>query len=278
MTERAEPLEIYVRYIKHMKKILFPFLFLCCATSCVTNKKIQLLQKDDVNKKDIQTDSVLRNYQLKKFDYKIQSNDILYVRFESFTSKDFDFFAKTSDPSAGNIAFVGGAQVVGDIVDDNGEIPFPVVGKVKVIGLTIFEIQELLQGLANKYLETPLVKVRLLNYRISFVGEVHKEGPIMLDNNRVTMIEALGRAGGFTELADRNSVKLIRQNGDKVDVVYLNFLDEDFINSPYYYVHQNDVIIAPPLRQRTFRKDFASNLSLALSAISLFLVIYSLTK
>ncbi len=246
--------------------------------SCVTNKKYQLLQKNDVNQKSLKTDSVFRNYEIKKFDYKIQANDILYVRFESLTSKDFDFFAKPGDGANANFAIVGGAQVVGDIVDDNGEIPFPVVGKVKVAGLTIFQIQEELQALANKYLEAPLVKVRLLNYRISFIGEVHREGPVILNNNRVTMMEALSQTGGFTDLADRNSVKLLRQNGDKIDVIYLNFLEEDFINSPYYYVHQNDIIIVPPLRQRTFRNYFTSNLSVVLSAVSLLLFVYTVSN
>lgn len=247
-------------------------------SSCVTNRRYQLLQKDDVNKRNIKSDSVFRQYEIEKFDYKIQTNDVLSIRFESLTTKEFDFFTKANDAGGGSLAQIGGAQIVGDLVDENGEIPFPVVGKVKVVGLTIFEIQDQLQVIANKYLEAPIVKVRLLNSRISFLGEFHKEGPIILNNNRVTMIEALSQAGGFTELADRTSVKLLRQNGDKVQVVYLNFLDEGFINSPYYYVHQNDVIIAPPLKQRPFRNYFSTNVSLIVSAVTIVFLIYSLSK
>lgn len=246
--------------------------------SCVTNKKFQLMQKNDVNKQNIASDSVVRKYTLEPFDYKIQTNDILSVRFESLTPKEYDFLSKGLDPIAGNAAFVGGALLIGDLVDPNGEIPFPVVGKVKVAGLSVYEAQEYLQTIANKYLESPIVKVRLLNYRFTILGEVNKEGVVTINNNRVNLLEGLGLAGGITDLADKSSVKLLRQNGEKTEIIYLNLLDENFINSPYYYIHQNDVVIVPALKQRPFRKYFGQNLSLILSSISLFVIVLTYTK
>ncbi|MCA6405616.1 MAG: polysaccharide biosynthesis/export family protein, partial [Cytophagales bacterium] len=199
--------------------------------SCVTNKKYQMMQKNDVNKQNMPSDSVFRKYSIEPFDYKIQTNDILSVRFESLTPKEYDFLSKGADPNAAN-PFVGGALLLGDLVDENGEMPFPVVGQVKVIGMTVYEIQDYLQKIANQYLESPIVKVRLLNYRITFLGEVNREGSITLNNNRVTMLEAIGLAGGLTDLADKTSIKLIRQKGNDTEVVYLNVLDENFIQSP----------------------------------------------
>ncbi len=247
-------------------------------SSCVTNKKFQLLQKNDVNKQRMPSDTVLRRYTLEDFDYKIQTNDILSVRFESLSPKEFDFLSKGMDPVAGNAAFIGGALLVGDLVDERGEIPFPVVGKIKVAGMTVFEIQEYLQKAANQYLESPIVKVRLLNYRFTVIGEVNKEGTITMNNNRVSMLEAIGLAGGMTDLADKSSVKLIRQNGNQTKVVYLNLLDESFMNSPYFFIHQNDVLIVPALKQRPFRKYFGQNLSLIISSLSLFVIVLTYTK
>ena len=245
--------------------------------SCVTNKKFQLMQKNDVNKQNMPSDSVFRKYSIEPFDYKIQTNDILSVRFESLTPKEYDFLSKGADPNAAN-PFVGGALLLGDLVDENGEMPFPVVGKVKVIGMTVYEIQDYLQKIANQYLESPIVKVRLLNYRITFLGEVNREGVVTLNNNRVTMLEAIGLAGGLTDLADKTSIKLIRQKGNDTEVVYLNVLDENFIQSPYYYVYQNDILIVPALRQRPFRKYFGQNISLIISSISLLLIVLNYTR
>ena len=236
-----------------------------------------MMQKGDVNKSNLPPDSVMRQYGVEKFDYKIQTNDIISVRFESLSPKEYDFLAvQTANPAANGQ--IGGALLIGDLVDEEGKIPFPAVGKVKVAGMTIFQAQDTLQSIANRYLESPIVKVRLLNYRITFLGEVNKEGVVTINNNRVNMLEAIGLAGGLTDLADKTDLKLIRQKGDRTEVVYLNLQDENFINSPYYYVYQNDIIVAPALKQRPFRKYFGQNLSLLISSLSLLLIVLTYTK
>jgi polysaccharide export outer membrane protein len=245
-------------------------------SSCIPNKKITLLQKNDVNVKGLPKDSIVRTYAVDSFHYKIQSGDLLHIRFESLTAKEFDILANpVQQPiNSGNVATL----LIGELVDNNGEIPFPVIGKVKVAGLTVFEIQEKLQGLATEYLQTPLVKVRLINYRVTFLGEVKNEGTMVFDNHRVNMLEAISRMGGLSELADRSNVKLIRQHEGKTEVVYINLLEEEFLKSPYYYVYQNDVIIVPALKQRPFRRYFGENLALVVSSISLILLTINLTK
>jgi polysaccharide export outer membrane protein len=267
-------------FMRHPYALFFALLLFSLA-SCVENRKVLFLQKNDLEKKGHLRDTSARSYNLKNFDYRIQTNDIISVRYQSLTAKEFDFMAmQNTQNSTGTMTSNGQASplLLGELVDDKGEIPMPVVGKVKVAGLTVFEIQDKLQALANQYLESPIVKVRLLNYRITILGEVNKEGSITLPNNRVSMMEAIGLAGGLNELADREHVKLIRQTGSKTEVHYINLLKEDFLTSPYYYVYQNDILVVPPLKQRPFRLYFGPNLSVILSSVSVLLLVFTLSK
>lgn len=261
-----------------MKKLLRLLLVVAISFlfGCVPNRKYVYLQKDDLRKKSLPIDTVVRQYELDTFDYRIQSNDILSVRFESMTPEKYDFLAQAGTGNAMNQ--LANALIIGELVDEKGEIAFREIGKVKVAGFTVFQVQEKLQSLANQYLDGPVVKVRLLNYRFTILGEANKEGTIVLNNNRVSMLEAIGQAGGLTDLADRKNVKLLRQREGKTEVLYLNLLDENLMNSPYFYVYQNDVIIVPSLRQRPFRRYFGQNLSLLVSTISLLLLAINLSQ
>lgn len=246
-------------------------------SSCVTNRKYVYLQKEDLYK-DTPKDTSVRSYSIDKFDYRIQTNDLVSVTFESLSPKEFDIFSSSNEPQGTVNLAQGSALFEGELVDENGQIPFPVVGKVKIAGLTIFEIQDTLQNIASRYLESPVVKARLINYRITILGEVNREGSVNLYNNRVTLLEAIGLAGGLTDLGDKSNVKLIRQRNSQTEVVYLNLLDEEFIRSPYFYVYQNDVLIVPALKQRPYRKYFGQNLALVVSSLSLLLLTINLIQ
>jgi polysaccharide export outer membrane protein len=247
--------------------------------SCVQNKKIVYLQKDDLMRKDLVKDSVVREYRIDLFEYRLQTNDIINVDFNSLTPEEFDIFAKENEQAGGAMnATQGNALLFGYLIDDSGEIPLPVIGKVKVAGLTVFEAQDMLQDLAAKYLESPTVKVRLLNFRFTILGEVNRQGTIVLPNNQVTLLEAIGQAGGLSDMADRSIIKILRQKGGEVEVQYINLLDENFVNSPYYYINQNDVLIVPALRQRPYQNYFGKNLALMISSLSLLLLVISLIQ
>ena len=245
-------------------------------SSCVTNKKYTLLQKDDVNVKDLPKDTIIRSYDIVNYDYRIQPEDNISVRFESLTPEEYDIFNRNMEQQQNQNLNQGNAILIGELVDPQGEISYPVIGKVKVAGLTVYEVQNKLQQLADQYLESPVVKVRLINFRFTILGEAKREGTVVMANNRVHYIEAIGLAGGLTDLADKRNIKLIRQIDGKAQVMYLNLLDENFLASPEYFVHQNDILIVPALRQRPYQTYFGKNLSLVISSLSLLLITITL--
>lgn len=265
-------------FLPFMKTIVYALLVLLVAASCVSNKKFVYLQHDDVNQRDLVIDSVVRDYSFDSFDYRIQPEDILSIRFESLTPKEYDFFVRETPIGGQQLSQQANPLLIGELVDNQGEVPFPVIGKVRVAGLTVYEAQEMLQRLASQYLENPIVKVRLINFRITVLGEVNQEGTITLTNNRVNMLEAIGLAGGLTDLADKSNVKLIRMREGKAEVQYIDLLKEDFLASGNFFVNQNDVLIVPALRQRPYRKYFGQNVSVLISALTLVVLTINLLK
>jgi polysaccharide biosynthesis/export protein len=248
---------------------------------CVPITKLVYLQKDDLKNRNYPKDSVLRSHPLIFNEYKIQPLDMLSINFETLNdeSDQFDFLSKLNPRMGSNMPNVGqGGAQNGIFVTTEGEVEYAVLGRIKIVGLTIFQAQEKLREAASKYMPDVIVRVRMLNFRFTVLGEVNGEKTITAMNPRVTMMEAIGMAGGLSELADRSSVKVIRQKGAITEVHYVSLLDEKFIESPFFYVQQNDLIIVPPLRQRTFRKYFTTNLAIVTTAISFGLLIYTLSN
>lgn len=249
--------------------------------SCVPNRKVVFLQNEDLKEReDIPRDSVLRNHEMVIKEYRIQPLDILSINFETLSNESdaFDFLSKLSPRMQGGGAQANNIALTGIFVNTAGEIEYAVLGKIKVSGLTIFEAQDKIQEIASRFVPDVVVRVRMLNFRFTILGEVNGEKTVLSSNPRLTMMEALGMAGGLTDLADRSLVKVIRQNDYSSQVFYVDLLDENFIESEYYYVQQNDVIIVPPLKQRTFRKYWSSNISIVVSTLSFVFLIITLTR
>lgn len=242
--------------------------------ACVPNKKIVYLQSENELKQDFPTDTVLRSYDLANYEYRIQPEDILSIRIESLTEDEYNIFADQRQ-NVGNIA-QNNMALGGYMVDINGDIQFPEVGKIKVSNLTLHEVEDRITIVALQYLAAPAVNVRLLNFRLSVLGEVKQEGLVSSINNRVTVFEALAGAGGLTDMADRTKVKIIRQVEGKAKVFYVNLLEEKYIAHDSFFVHPNDIVIVPPLRQRPFRRYFGENLSIFVSTVSLVLLTINL--
>ncbi|MBL0744040.1 polysaccharide biosynthesis/export family protein [Chryseolinea lacunae] len=259
---------------------LFIGLALLILSSCVPNRKLVYYQKDDLkHRKEIPRDTVLRRHALNIQEYHIQPLDLLSINFETLTDESdaFDFLSKLT-PQVRAGGGISNSSANGILVNREGYVEYAVLGKLKLAGLTPFQAEDSIRARASKYMPDVIVRVRMLNFRFTLLGEVLREQTVISTNTRLTMSEALGLAGGLTELADRTLVKVIRQRGPETEVYYVNLLEEKFVESPYYYVQQNDVIIVPPLKQRTFRKYFTSNLAIVTTAISFGLLIVTLTR
>lgn len=261
-------------FFKRMVRFLGLFILIGILASCVPNKKILYLQKGDEFDNDVQRDSVLRSYNLADYEYRLQPEDILSIRFQTLTEDEYNIFnSQQTGVQGGNGQNLA---LSGYLIDKEGFIRFPEIGEVKVAGLTIHELEEKLETLAGNYVEQPVVKVFLLNYRVTVLGEVSNEGVISTNNNRLTLMEAIATAGGLSELADRSKVKIIRQHNGQSYVMYVNLLQEDLMNQSSFFTNQNDIIIVSPLRQRPFRRYFSPNLSLFVSTLSVFLLTINL--
>lgn len=244
--------------------------------ACVPNKKIVYLQSENELKQDFPTDTVLRTYDLANYEYRIQPEDILSVRVESLTKEEYNIFTGQQQGIAGGNQ--ANQVLAGYLVDKDGTIQLPEIGRVRVQDFTMHEAESKLTELIDKYLTKPSVKIRLLNYRVSVLGEVNNEGIFTSLNNRVTMAEAIAGTGGFGELADRSQIKVIRQRDGNSQVFYIDMLDENSLINNNFFIHPNDIIVVPPLRQRPFRKYFGQNISLFVSTVSVILLTINLLQ
>jgi polysaccharide export outer membrane protein len=261
-----------------MQRIFWSLLVLLMLGGCVPNRNYVYLQKNDVNKKGLPKDTVVRTYPMVIEEYKIQPLDILSIRMESLTADEFDFISKLNPTPQGGGNMAMGLALSGFLVDNDGNVEFPVVGQVKLAELTLFEAQEKMREVFKPFLKNPVARVRLLNFRFTILGEVSGEQQVISPNTRVTMSEAIGMAGGLTDMADRKNVKVIRQKGNTAEVFYLNLLEEELLSASHYYVQQNDIIVVPALRQRPFRRYWGQNIGLFVSTVSVVLLTINLFK
>lgn len=131
-------------------------------------------------------------------------------------------------------------------IDANGMIEFPIIGSLKVAGLTNSEVKELLKEKLTAYIKDPSVSVKLQNFRITILGEVNNPGPFTIENEQVTLIEAIGMAGDLGIQGKRTNVTVIREKQGKQVIHKVDLTSKDIFNSPVYYLNQNDVVYVEP--------------------------------
>ena len=164
------------------------------------------------------------------------------------------------------------------MVDNQGNINFPVLGEIHVGGLTKLEIENLIIDKLKVYLkEAPLVTVRIVNYRISVLGEVNGPGSFVVSNEKINLLEALAMAGDLTIYGMRDNVKLIRTGQDnKQEIITLDLNKAETVLSPYYQLQQNDIIYVTPNKTKAKNSDIGAGTGLWFSGISILMSITNL--
>lgn len=251
-----------------MKNYHIAIFFILIFSSCVPNKKIILLQTHPVNK-DVATDSVVREFPLVEPEYLLQPGDVISVEFFTLTPNDYNFLKE----GEGN-NFEKNPLLSGYVLDKDGNIEIPVIGKVNLNKITVDTAEYRLQVLAKDYLQNPTVKVKLLSFKITILGEVNRPGPVINYNRSINLLEALSMAGDLTDYANRKNIKLVRNFNGKTSILYVDVLDDDFISSPYYYLKPNDMVIVSPLRVKNVRTYQLANYSLLISTLSFLSILF----
>ena len=204
-----------------------------------------------------------RSYTEKLSEYRLQSGDIVQIKVYSLTPGEFDFFSELSE-----IDLRTDPLLTGTLIGEDGTVILPAVGAVKISGLTSREAQEKIRIVLQEYLDTPSVDIRLVSFHFSVVGEVLRQGKYEILEDRINILEAVGTAGGLTEFANYETVKVLRTENGISTLHGVNLLDPNLPNSSFYYIRPNDVIIVDQLKNKNFRRNSAANIALILSAVA----------
>jgi len=231
--------------MKHISHILAAALLL--ASACTSQKKLAYLNNlPELNGEETFTMSIP--------DYKIQPRDILYITAKAMAPdgsiKDF-----LSSGNSNMMSFAQGdasGAFIGYNVNPDGYITLVPIGQVKVSGLTLEETRKTLQELTNKVFKNSTVECKLLSFKFTVIGEVRAPGAYINYNNYLTVIEAIGRAGGVGDFGNRDRVLVVRPFDKGTKTFRLNLQDKNILTSEAYFLLPNDVVIIEPMKQKIF--------------------------
>ena len=257
--------------MKRIKQLAYYVLAAFLLTACQSYKKVPYLQDAEV---------VLYSTQdAQLYDAKIMPKDLLTI-VVSCTSPELAAPFNLTVATQGNTNLSSTTQPVLQqyLVDNDGNINFPVLGELHVGGLTKKATEQMIVEKLKPYIkEIPIVTVRMVNYKISVIGEVARPGTFTISNEKVNILEALAMAGDMTVYGLRDDVKLIRENANgKQEIIPLDLNKAGTILSPYYYLQQNDIIYVTPNKAKARNSDVGNSTSLWFSATSILVSIASL--
>lgn len=213
---------------------------------------------------------------------KIQTDDVLFIMVRALdqeTAEPFNLFGGTAMQATNQLAN-NNPSLTGYLVDPNGNIDLPVIGRLNVAGLSIEEAKSLVTEKLKPYLKDPVIIIRFLNFRFTVLGEVGAPRTITVPGERITILEALGQAGDLTPYSNRENIMVIREQNGKRDFGYVNIHSPEVFQSPYFYLQQNDIIYVEPTTAKTadVRDPISEILPLVSGILSIAAIIFALVR
>lgn len=247
------------------KKIVLLLLIAATIVGCASKKDVIYFQ--DLAEEGVpQPDSTMRYP-------KIQVNDILKIDVTALNPDaviPFQFEKTVSMQGNKSLEIM---QLEGYVVREDGQINFPILGDIEAQGLTTREFQKKMEELLSVYIKDASVKVRLLNFKVTILGEVNNPGTISLTEESVTLPQALGKVGDLTINGQRENILIIRTVDGKRETKRIDMTQSDWMDSPYYFLKQNDFIYVAPNAPKVASSGFVGNVGTLLSVVSILLTV-----
>ena len=226
-----------------MKNLIYYLILLLTMFSCKPKENMVYMEKE----KNIAESKI---NQAVFYGAHIQSGDVLDIKVTAFDEnavRPFNLYSMNNSSSPGQMnAQTAQLAPQGYLVDNEGFIYFPVIGKLYIKGMTLAQLRADLEKRLLAYLSDPLVSIKQLNFNITVLGEVKKPGQYTNPSDKITVLQALGLAGDMTDYGNRTNVKLIREEEGISKTYTIDFTDKNITSSPYYYMQQNDVLYVEP--------------------------------
>lgn len=241
--------------------IILPFLL-----SCASSKKTVYFQ--GIDEVDI-------NKLTSSYDVRIMPNDNLHITVYSENPKAAEMYNSLNSSASNTNSET--LNIMGYLVDSEGYINFPELGRIHLGGMTKTEAINYLTERISVYVNNPTVNIRILNYKVTVLGEVAKPGTYTISDEKVTLLEALGMAGDMTIYGKRSNVLVCREKNGEKHFERIDMTSPEVFNSDYFYLQQNDLVYVQPNKARAGSSAYNQNLSLGVSFLSLLTTIVALT-
>jgi polysaccharide export outer membrane protein len=258
-----------MKYFSLLKRIVFFFLIFLFF-SCASKKDLLYYQNIDV---------IANKEKSNSYEIKIQPDDLLTIIVSADdpeTAMPFNLSVVTLPNTYNMMASSGQQTMQSYLVDVAGIIDFPILGKLKVGGLSRTEVMELLRSKISKYIKNPIINIRIMNFKVSVQGEVVNPGTYSISSDRITLIEALSMAKDLTIYGKRNNILIIREIDGVKSYNRVDITKADFINSPFYYLSQNDVVYVEPNKTKINGAAVGANTAVIISITSLVITLITL--